>query len=191
MTNYNSPIIQNIGIVGEDIIQKGLNKGKIYTTWVSVISRCYNKRLYDFKYYGKRNISVIKDWFYFDNFREWYLKQEIYEDGELDKDLKFLAQGKESKIYSPETCLIIPARLNQFFISFNNINSNIKKTKNGFQAYVHFNEHIIRSKTDLSFEEATKEKYRIKKNCYLVLKNEIYIPKEIDKYCCLLFDRYS
>lgn len=80
-----------------------------YSKWSSMLNRCYSaKRQKKNPYY--MGCSVCEEWLYFSNFRMWMEKQN-WEGNELDKD--FLVQG--NKVYSPETCLFIPQRLNVFF----------------------------------------------------------------------------
>lgn len=68
--------------------------------WNSMINRCYGKN----KAY--ENSHICEEWFNFQNFAEWCVKN--YRDGwELDKDLL-----SNEKIYSPNTCCFVPRKLN-------------------------------------------------------------------------------
>lgn len=42
--------------------------GNAYTSWRSMLGRCYNKNASDYKYYGGRGIIVSTEWLKFDNF---------------------------------------------------------------------------------------------------------------------------
>ena len=44
------------------------NKTPTYQTWVSMRERCYNKKRYNFKWYGGRGITVCDSWRQFKNF---------------------------------------------------------------------------------------------------------------------------
>lgn len=90
-------------------------KGKhtyIYNKWRAMLTRCYGKnqrKTYDDCY-------VCDKWLNFQNFAQW-LNDNLYEiDGEqmeLDKDIKI----KNNKVYSPETCLLIPKRINDVILN--------------------------------------------------------------------------
>lgn len=44
-----------------------------YRIWVGMKSRCHNKNHSDYKYYGKRGISVCNEWHSYKNFKTWAL----------------------------------------------------------------------------------------------------------------------
>lgn len=79
-----------------------------YRVWRSMIRRCYSPKaqVRDYMYAG---CTVNDDWHNFQNFAEWYTNHEFSGLGyDLDKDL--LIQG--NKIYSPNTCCLLPKELN-------------------------------------------------------------------------------
>lgn len=85
----------------------------VYEHWRSMLLRCYCSKT------QKRNptyLGCIVDerWHNFQNFAEWFLNQNYYECGyELDKDI--LVKG--NKVYSPETCCLVPKEINSTFNS--------------------------------------------------------------------------
>ena len=85
-----------------------------YKTWVRMLQRCYDP-YYINRYPTYIDCYVCELWHCFQNFAKWYEK-EMYEcNGEemhLDKDILI----KRNKIYSPETCIIIPQRINVLFV---------------------------------------------------------------------------
>ena len=88
------------------------SKGKkvqcpFYVKWFSMLSRCYNEKTQEKQpcYVG---CVVCDDWLIFSNFKSWMIKQD-WEGMQLDKDL--LIPG--SKLYSPDTCLFIPQKINK------------------------------------------------------------------------------
>ena len=90
-----------------------------YSKWSAMISRCYNKKRSDFKYYGGRGVYVCEHWHNFQNFARWYSenKPSGLVKAELDKDI--LGDGST---YSPESCLIVSQDQNKkkaFSISCN------------------------------------------------------------------------
>lgn len=95
---------------------KAKRKGKHtreYQAWINMLQRCYDK-----KYQGKQptyvGCSVCIDWLDYQNFAKWYYDNHPNDDGKynLDKDLKVIG----SKVYSPETCMIIPNIVNTFIV---------------------------------------------------------------------------
>lgn len=87
---------------------------KAYNTWRGMIIRCYdpyeiNKRP------TYKDCFVCDEWLNFQNFAKWYYKNYYEIDGEqmhLDKDILC----KSNKIYSPETCCLVPERINTLFV---------------------------------------------------------------------------
>lgn len=108
--NYNHKSICNVGFkgYGEYKTKNNSVKTKVYIVWVGMIKRCYDASI-------KTNISyqdcsVDERWHNFQNFAKWFYDN--YTEGwELDKDILI----KGNKVYSPETCLFVPAEVNQFF----------------------------------------------------------------------------
>jgi hypothetical protein len=86
---------------------------RIYNTWYDMLKRCYDKE-YHKKQPTYKNCTVCDEWLNFQNFARWY-EENYYEiEGEvmcLDKDILF----KGNKIYSPETCVIVPQAINKLF----------------------------------------------------------------------------
>lgn len=127
--------ICNVGYVGEGKYKTTEPNGKltrIYVTWHDLIIRCYDK--------DKRHLhptyedcEVCEEWHNFQNFAKWYTKN-YYDIGKgrmhLDKDILI----KGNRIYSPETCVFIPQRINMIFMgkpNKYNLPSGISKTDNG------------------------------------------------------------
>lgn len=50
------------------------NNRRFYDRWQNMKTRCFNKNRIDYKNYGARGITVIKEWLNFDNF-----KKDMYE----------------------------------------------------------------------------------------------------------------
>lgn len=75
---------------------------KSYTAWRNMISRCYDTRNKDYKYYGDKGVLICDEWKRYSNFKSWFDLH--YINGfQIDKDIK--AEG--NKIYSPNTCMFI------------------------------------------------------------------------------------
>ena len=87
-----------------------------YQNWIAMIRRCYDEKRKDTysSYYG--TCEVCSEWHNFQVFGQWY-EQNFYQVGtermHIDKDI--LIHG--NKIYSPETCIIVPQRINMMFMN--------------------------------------------------------------------------
>ena len=79
---------------------------QIYARWKSMLQRCYNKLCQD-RHPTYRGCSVCDDWLIFSNFAAWYELNYVY-GYDLDKDIKI----KGNRVYSPETCLLVPRAIN-------------------------------------------------------------------------------
>lgn len=84
----------------------------LYIRWSSLLHRCYSGKVC-----GYENVAVCDEWHNFDKFKNWF-ETEVsplqYNDVALstlciDKDL--FCDGN-NRIYSPDTCCIIPQKLN-------------------------------------------------------------------------------
>jgi len=88
---------------------KNKNRTLFYKTWTSMIRRCYSDKI---KLNNYDNTKVCDGWHNYQVFAKWC--DDNYDDyGEddiaLDKDL--LGDGD---LYSPDTCIFIPRKLNNF-----------------------------------------------------------------------------
>lgn len=88
---------------------------KSYYVWVLMLQRCYDSKFKD-KNPAYIGCTVSEEWHKFSTFKTWFdenYRFDLEERGielALDKDLL----GVEKKIYSPETCIFIPKRINLF-----------------------------------------------------------------------------
>lgn len=88
-----------------------------YKYWENMIRRCYYEEQL------KKNETYIgcvvcEEWLCFDNFLKWFEKNYynvFNERMNLDKDILF----KGNKIYSPQTCIFVPQRINTLFVKKN------------------------------------------------------------------------
>lgn len=110
-------------ICGVGYIGDGKYKGNVkntpyqrtrYNTWADMIRRCYDESIRE-KHKTYQHCYVSDIWHNYNNFAEWY-DENYYEVGNermhLDKDILY----KNNKFYSPETCLIVPQRINMIFM---------------------------------------------------------------------------
>jgi hypothetical protein len=112
-----------------------------YTAWINMLSRCYyhtnktkvqNNMVY-------KDVEVCPEWLNFQTFSEWFTEKynlvkskEPYIKIALDKDIL----SGTSKIYSPETCSIIPSEISMSLIGSSGVligkgKINCRLTRNG------------------------------------------------------------
>jgi hypothetical protein len=107
--------VYGIGYIGEGkyIVSKDKKVTIQYDTWRGMIQRCYHKKFQE-KNPTYKGCIVSEEWHNFQNFAKWYDENFYQLEGEemhLDKDI--LVKG--NKIYSPETCVFVPKRINSLF----------------------------------------------------------------------------
>jgi hypothetical protein len=118
--------ICGIGYIGD-----GKYKGDVRTTpfhkkmnnsWSDMIRRCYYEK--DRQLHPTyQNCYVADIWHNFQNYAEWY-KENYYEIKNermhIDKDILY----RNNNFYSPETCLIVPQRINMMFMTKSRVTDN-------------------------------------------------------------------
>jgi len=107
--NKNKPAMWGVGFIGYGE-HSSRNQKVAYSAWSNMITRCYWEDYKDYSNYGGRGVYVTKQWHNFQNFCSWFLCNST-EGFEMDKDLK----GKTSKVYSPDTVVFLPPRVNVMF----------------------------------------------------------------------------
>lgn len=121
------PSVFGVGKVGDKYRAKINDKNtKEYNAWNHILERCFDEK-YRTRKPTYKNVSCCNEWLLYENFYEWLHSQENFEkwhDGELwavDKDTLF----KGNKVYSPETCCLVPPNVNSLFIKSNAIRGNL------------------------------------------------------------------
>lgn len=93
----------------QPIIHGGRARCPAYTAWSGMIERCYSEK-YLLKWPTYSGVKVCDEWHSFSTFRIWWLQNHV--DGwHIDKDIL-----SDSREYSPDTSLFVPAWLNIFTI---------------------------------------------------------------------------
>lgn len=107
--------VYGIGYFGEGIHKSSENNkmSHKYKTWHGMMRRCYDE---EFRKRSKAysEVTVCTEWHNYQNFGNWYEKNYYTIDGEqmqLDKDILI----KGNRVYSPETCIFVPSRINGIF----------------------------------------------------------------------------
>ena len=82
-----------------------------FIKWRNMIQRCYNTKILAKKPFY-RDVEVCEEWQNYSNFKIWYDEHDFNAaKKDLDKDL----MGRDSNVYSPETCAFISHFLNTVF----------------------------------------------------------------------------
>lgn len=108
--------VYGVGYVGEGKHKPTIN-GKItieYKIWDHMLERCYDDKFHK-KHLSYIHCTVCEEWHNFQNFGKWFDENYYQIENEkmnLDKDI--LTKG--NKIYSPDTCVFVPQRINNLFI---------------------------------------------------------------------------
>ena len=111
------PTVFNVGMIGNKYPLKENNKQmKEYNSWKHMLCRCYDeKRKNIFPTY--KNAACCTEWLLYENFYEWLHLQDNFEKWltedrwHLDKDILI----KGNKLYSPDTCCLVPHNVNILF----------------------------------------------------------------------------
>jgi len=158
------------GFLGEGASTKRGNKTvKEYRIWFDIIRRCYSCEDKS-TFVAYKNCVVSDEWKNYSNFYKWY-KENLYEcSDELEVDKDILSEGK--KIYSKETCILIPKKINRFCQTSNCLDYYITCNKM-WSTWIHYKTKHVHIGTFESFEDAKKE--------FLKYKNKIY-QELVEKY---------
>jgi hypothetical protein len=117
------PSVCGVGITGNKYpVWKNGSNVKEYKAWQDMIRRCYDEKVRH-KNKSYKDVICCEEWLLYENFYEWLHSQENFEkwydndQWHLDKDI--LVKG--NKIYSPNTCCLVPLHINSLFIKGNQI----------------------------------------------------------------------
>ena len=118
------PRYYGVGYLGEGEYKVREN-GKLkreFKIWHNMLKRCYDSEFQE-RNPTYKGCTAENDWFNFQNMAEW-IENNYYEvPGErmhLDKDI--LCKG--NKVYSRETCIFVPERINTLFVKKDNARGN-------------------------------------------------------------------
>lgn len=88
---------------------------KSFNAWKNMIHRCYNQKVIK-NAPTYQECTVCDAWLYYSNFELWWNENYYEVDNQrmcVDKDILI----KGNKIYSPQTCIIVPQVVNSLFIN--------------------------------------------------------------------------
>ena len=163
----------NVGFLGEGRYNSKTHV-RAYDKWSNMFMRSYDTKYIE-KFPTYKGCTVDKNWHNFQVFAQWFeenLKSHM-KDWDLDKDI--LVKG--NKIYSPETCCLIPTRINKLFTSRKNnrgaLPVGVSKIGNKFKANLSKNGYRLHLGT-----------YNTPKEAFLAYKTakENYIKEVADEY---------
>lgn len=112
------PTVFGVGIIGTKYpVSFNCVHTKEYTVWKSMLKRCYDHKTKERNTYYK-DVECCEEWLNFESFCDWLHEQSNFDkwhNGKrwaLDKDIRI----KGNKIYSPETCCLVPQNVNCLFL---------------------------------------------------------------------------
>ena len=151
----------------------------IYFIWKNMERRCYYSDTNGFHNYGAKGVQVSDSFKCYAFFESWY-KQNNYglSDLEIDKDVK---SSGTCKMYSPETCILIPSAINTF-ISTLGENKGIEEVHNKLNnTYcVHYRRKYKRiNKNFKTLEEAKSFKRNLDIEYLELLISQYELPDDI------------
>lgn len=174
------PSVHGVGIVGaEPIVDADGKKLKEYELWCSMLQRCYDpKKHLELPTY--KHCEVSDNFKYFPYFKEWCNKQigfnSFCSDGlpyALDKDLLI----KGNKVYSEDTCVFLPHKLNTILIKCDG-----SRGSNLIGVYHNKSKNIYTSSVNLNMKQKSLGHFKTEMEAFLAYKEakESYI-KDVTK----------
>ena len=176
-----------VGYYGMKKKQKQKDVGKIRNIWVKMLQRCYDPSFDRFGSYGGKGVKVSEDWHNFANFYSWYISQPRSPDIKYNVDKDLLSLDTGVKIYSPDTCCLLPEEVNLTLIIIPKVRKKFKRIKvlspafDGVKQVVGFydtveeaDEAYQKSKEQVIHKLAEKYKDAITEKVYTSLKNWSY-----------------
>lgn len=196
------PQVCGVGMVGNKCpASKNHQNLKEYKCWYSMLERCFDEKVKG-ENFSYNNITCCEEWLLYENFYEWLHSQDNFDkwyNGKhwaLDKDIII----KNNKIYSSETCCLVPQNINCLFTKRNAMRGNLpigvsahnkkfistcnnpftNKTEHlgvyqtieeAFQTYKQYKESIIKQVAQIEYSKGN-----IIKQCYdAMMKYEVEI----------------
>lgn len=179
------PRVYGVGFKGEGpaVAYRNGKDTESYKKWVGALERSYSSRYHKFGSSSYEDCSVDPFWHNFNNYDMWHKEQPKFESRyHLDKDLLI----PKNKVYSQETCCLIPEEINLALSSgkrrTNNLKVGVGKSRSGkFIARINVNN---KPKTLGNFESENEayEVYKAHKEAHiktLAKKWERELPSQV------------
>lgn len=116
------PTVCGVGYIGNATTAINKKHKQSYVCWANMLKRCYSQDNPKYIYY--KGCTVCEEWLCYENFEIWWNDNYYEISGEkmnLDKDILI----KGNKIYSPNTCILVPARINTLFVFNKNVRGDL------------------------------------------------------------------
>lgn len=85
-----------------------------YRKWKAILDRCIRSDYSNKSISSYKDCSVCEEWLNFQNFAKWFYENKYKCSEPLCVDKDILVHG--NKLYSPDTCLLVPQRINLLFV---------------------------------------------------------------------------
>lgn len=192
------PIVYGVGASGNKYPTSHDGKRtKEHNSWNGMLTRCFDQKTKE-KYPTYKDVICCEEWLLYENFYEWLHEQENFDkwlNGNrwaIDKDILI----KNNKIYSPDTCCLVPMNVNCLFTKNGNNHLHIlpigidkvgneflarccnpiinkrerlglyKTIEEAFFAYKSYKENLIKQVAEMEFDKGN-----ITKSCYDAMMN--------------------
>ena len=155
-----------------------------------MLERCYSSKYKNTRPTYK-NVTCCNEWLLYENFYEWLHNQENFDkwlNGDrwaIDKDI--LVKG--NKVYSPNTCCLVPQNVNVLFVKSNAVRGNLPigviRLKNGFRAQCKnpFTNKVQSIGIYQTFEQSFNAYKIYKENIIQQVAENEYLKGNITKKC--------
>lgn len=188
------PHIYDVGITGNKFyIFKNNKILKEYNTWRKVLERSFDQKTKE-KHPTYKDVTCCDEWLLYENFYEWLHEQPNFErwlNGDrwaIDKDI--LVKG--NKVYSPNTCCLVPQRINSLFTKHDKNRNNLpigvdKISKDKYRAQC--GDFLSKNKKNINLgyystpDEAFQAYKQYKENYIKQVAQEEYEKGNITKRC--------
>ena len=113
------PEVFKVGMIGLKYPSRvNGEKTKEYNAWIQMLRRCYDDKFnLRERCATYNNVTCCNEWLNFENFYEWLHNQDNFDKWlnnkgwAIDKDILI----KGNKLYSPDTCCLVPDYINKLF----------------------------------------------------------------------------
>lgn len=176
--NPMTPTVYGVGFIGVGDYKTSDGNGKFtkcYITWHNMLRRCYDPNFHKNEP-TYENCTVDEKWHNFQVFAEWYYSHFYEIEGQimnLDKDIVC----KGNKVYSADTCVFVPQRINSLFAKSN-------KTRGKYPIGVCKKGNKFQAKLNKDNETIHLGAYDTPEEAFLAYKEhkELYIKEVAEEY---------
>lgn len=103
--------VRGVGLVPSDVSELRGDMSRCYVSWNKILDRCYHPTGRVAKSY--KDCKICDEWLNYAVFKEWYNNQ-VGNNLKYDIDKDLLGDGK---LYSPDTCCLLPRSLNSMIVN--------------------------------------------------------------------------